>query len=72
MKSDDQPGESPEGELARVRAKRLLRTDKPNYLDNEDFEEEVYHMHSSKAALHGAQISSIKHSCTCLLAQVLL
>lgn len=41
IKSDDQPDESPEGEVARVRAKRLLRTDKPNYFDNEDFEEEV-------------------------------
>lgn len=59
VKSDDQPGESPEGEIARVRAKRLLRTDKPNYLDNEDFEEEVQALRSTTAFLSG----SIRKAC---------
>ena len=43
VKSDDQPGDSVEAELTRVRAKRLTRAERPKYLDNEDFEEEVSH-----------------------------
>lgn len=41
MKSDDQPGDSVEAELTRVRAKKPRRADRLQYLDNEDFEKEV-------------------------------
>lgn len=41
VKRDEQPGGSPEAELTRVRAKRLTRAERPQYLDNADFEEEV-------------------------------
>ena len=41
VQSDDQPGGSPEAELPRIRAKRLTRAERPQYLDNADFEEEV-------------------------------
>ncbi len=41
VKSEDQPGDSLEAELTRVRAKRLTRAEKPQYLGNAEFEEEV-------------------------------
>lgn len=41
LKSEDQPGDSVEAELTRVRAKRLTRAERPQYLENEEFEEEV-------------------------------
>ena len=41
LRSDDQPGDSAEAALTRVRAKRLTRAEKPKYMDNVDFEEEV-------------------------------
>lgn len=41
VKSEDQPGDSPEAELTRVRAKRLTRAEKPQYLGNAEFEEEL-------------------------------
>lgn len=41
LKSEDQPGDSVEAELTRVRAKRLTRAERPQYLENEDFEDEV-------------------------------
>ena len=41
LKSEDQPGDSLEAELTRVRAKRLTRAERPQYLGNAEFEEEV-------------------------------
>lgn len=41
VRSEDQPGDTPEPEIPRVRAKRLRRIDKPNYFENEAFEKEV-------------------------------
>lgn len=41
VKSEDQPGDSVEAELTRVRAKRLTRAERPKYIENEEFEEEV-------------------------------
>ncbi|DBA67794.1 TPA: hypothetical protein ACH3X2_001196 [Trebouxia sp. C0005] len=41
VKIEDQPGDSLEAELTRVRAKRLTRAERPQYLGNADFEEEL-------------------------------
>jgi len=41
VKSEDQPGDSLEAELTRVRARRLTRAERPQYLGNAEFEEEV-------------------------------
>lgn len=41
LKSEDQPGDSLEAELTRVRAKRLTRAERPQYLGNAEFEQEL-------------------------------
>lgn len=42
VESQTQPENSAETVLPQVRAKRLTRAERPQYLDNEDFEEEVW------------------------------
>lgn len=42
MENQDQPEDGIETEVPRVRAKRLTRAERPQYLNNEEFEEEVW------------------------------
>ena len=52
MESEDQPGDSVEAELTQIRAKRLTRAERLQYLENEDFEDEVWRCHLAHASLH--------------------